>query len=543
MSPCYANVPDTTEVSGSEIIRSHTQPATAATSVVSRPLLDASEHGGATPSRAHGSAWLLAVLVVVAIYLPFTVAARVAGFVADDAIYLLMADYYSGLYAELPMLHYLRSVTHLPPLYSVLLAAAGGLSTQLDIAHLVQTLVLIAALLAWALVARRLLARDDAAIVVLLTLAALPATVLFSTEIWSEFLYLLLTGVAIKLALAAERRPGLWLGAALLVGLGAITRSFGIVAMIAIMASVAVHARAWLLPVIVIASAPLLAVQYLELGGGTNYLEIFQARVADAGALRQFLSSNLDALGDAFVALFSLRWTPFTAIVLATALGLSAIAWLRRLHALRFDAIYVLGYLVVLVIWPFPNVAYRLVYPLAPLFVIYAALGAGVITRLAWPRYRSFAGVLTPLILLAVTLSQSWPLATRYFDEALPAELEPWRSSRYWLAATDPASAIEDLQVKQAMTDLMRDAQQTVPADGCIYAFHPQAVMLYSRRASFPAPAGIERPAQPACGFHILLSDGYAAASATALWPGYEVLQTARTADGVAAVLVRYPRP
>ena len=45
-------------------------------------------------------------------------------------------------------------------------------------------------------------------------IAVLPATLLFATEVWSEFLYLLLIGIAILCSERADRSHGYWIAVA-----------------------------------------------------------------------------------------------------------------------------------------------------------------------------------------------------------------------------------------------------------------------------------------------------------------------------------------
>lgn len=504
-----------------------------------RSTLDGTPFGRQHPNAGLG--WLIVVLIITATYLPYTSGADFSGFVADDAVYLLMADYFSGVYADEPMLHYLRSVSHLPPLYSLLLASVGGVSAQIDVAHVVQTLILISAALTWGRVARRISGDQLTGLLTLLALAALPATMLYSAEIWSEFLYLLLLGLAVLMIEQTDRLAVMWLPAALLLGLAAITRGFGLVAIIALIIIVALRARRLLLPVTVLALAPVVAAHILELGGGLDYLEIFRSRVPDVGALPNYVTQNLAALGTATQHLLAPTASAVTAILCMVLLLPVMSAFVQRLRAQRFDALYALGYLTLLVLWPFPEAVDRLVYPLAPLLIIYAALGCSAWGALINARLRDLALPAPALLIVFVALMHSLPMAWRFSQEPLPGELEPWRASRYWLTAATPAAGLEDLTVKQAMVTLMRHAREHVPANGCIYAFHPQAAMYYARRASWPAPTGAARPDEPDCRYHILLSNDDIAASAAALWANYDILETATVDNGIAAILIRYP--
>jgi hypothetical protein len=491
--------------------------------------------------QSNNLAWLTAILLTAALHLTFTAGAQIAGFVADDAIYLLMADYFSGAYPNDPMLEYLSSVSHLPPFYSMVLAALGAGSVEMDVAHFVQTLIMLAGMIAWALFAQRLTHHHLTAVLVFMALTALPSTVLLSTEIRSEFLFLLLIGVAANLALSAARDPKYWVIAALVVGLAAITRGFGVIAVLALCGLVAMRARAQLLVVITLSFAPMLSVHWLELGGGIDYVDIFRSRVPSFAALVRTVGENLSAFVGATRGLLWRYPDGFSDALCVFLLVLSSSTWLSRLKALEFDAVYLLGYLALLFMWPFPEVIGRLAYPLTPLLVIYSALAFRACCAHLWPRFARHTAALLAALILVVALGQSVPLAARYMDKSLTPELANWRATRYWLAAPSVAGGLADLRHKQAMLSLLQETGQLVPASACIYALNPQAVMFYARRASWPAPTDATRPDQPGCRFHIVLSDRQMAASVTSLWPRYDIARRSEIAQGIAGLLVRYP--
>ena len=485
----------------------------------------------------------LSVMLFAAWYFPFTSVADFVGFKADAAVYLLMADDFSPFRPAEPVLAYVRRMSHLPPLYPALLGWLGAGSDEVDVAHLVQTTCLLSSLFTLGLLTARLTADRPTALMLMWLFAISPATVFLSTEIWSEFLYLTLTNAALALVVFAPRRHSLWYAVALLAGLSTITRGIGLFLIIAM----ATHLFARKVPkrwlIILLALAPMVAVELWQFGGGAEYFDIYQKkRVTEAIGVIAQIHANVLAVWSGWLSIFDLTPNYPTVVIAALVLALAVVGGWPRLRSFEVDALYAAAYLGVLMLWPFPAVAGRILYPLAPLLCIYALLGCRQL-------HQSFARAASPnalripsAVLLVLTLPSVATLALRYLAEAPPPELADYRSSQYWLGPADRAEAAEDLLAKAVMVHTMRAANGLVPATDCIYALDPQTVMYHSRRISWPPPVGADRPLEPACGFQLVLSDHKLFRGMEALWPSYQVAYAGRTAKGVAGVLVEYQR-
>lgn len=481
----------------------------------------------------------LGIILISAWYFPFAMNGNLVGFLADDALYLLMADYYVPGATLDPVLSYVHRISHLSHGYPLLLGLLGGGSAQLDIAHLVQTVCLVAALGLTAVFGARLCEDVHAGPAVLALSALAPATLLFSAEFWSEYTYLMFAQGALLAALAAERTPRWWWVCALACGLAAATRGIGVVLIAALAVTLLARAprRAW--PALGLALLPLSLTEYFELGGGSDYLEVLTLRAAEPTVLFAGMADNAASLWAGWLNVFAVTPGHALEMVSAVVLAAAAVGMLVRLRSAALDAFYVGTYLGLVLVWPYPEVSYRLIYPLAPLLVVHAMVGLGALLREALPRYAARAVLLVPVSLLACALPDSGRMMWTYLmaEPPLPAA----RASRYWLAPTDAVAAARDVELKMAMRDFMRQAADAVPPGECIYALHPQAVMFYARRISFPAPLGAARGALPGCRYHLLLSERNFRDAYRRLWRPYEVVLTARTSEGVAGVLVRYP--
>ncbi len=484
---------------------------------------------------------LFSVLLIAAGYLTHACGTELVGFQADDALYLLMADYWAPQPFVESVVTYVHRASHFPPLYPLILGLVGGGSRSLPVAHLWQNILMCAGFLSFTRLAWVLCRSVPSVLLMLWICALMPATVYMSTEIWSEFAYLLWVSTALIMAEHAERQPAWWWGVALFGGAATVTRSLGAVLVIALAFVLARRGcrRAW--PTLLLAVLPLILAAFLGARGGAIYVRVWQSRVHDYHDALAVFVGNLAKMQTSWWELFSPDQIASVNVISALLLPLMLTGWWLRLRAWKLDAVYVGSYLAVLVIWPFPEVMTRLLYPLVGLALIYSGLGTHACLERLTSRGLRHALWVPPLLLLIGLLPTLYRMAIRYQSPELPPALEAFRMSRYWLATPDMTAAIRDLTLKQAMRHLMDEAGARVPPGDCIYAAEPQAVMFYARRLSWMPPVGAARTSLPSCRFHLLLSDRRIVDSARALWQPNLVILTARVPEGIGGVLVQYP--
>ena len=195
-----------------------------------KTLREFSQLTSARSRRAFGSIWIFCVFLVLAVglyYLDWN--AKSAGFLSDDAVYLLMSDGFSPFRpSHVELTHYVLRQALFPPLYPLLLTMLGAGSDTLLWAHVITTTMLLLALVVYG-VWIFFETRDRFAATALPSIfALLPGTLLLSLELLSEFPYLLLSLVALWLAACANDARRGYLLVAFFVGLAAVTRSAGL---------------------------------------------------------------------------------------------------------------------------------------------------------------------------------------------------------------------------------------------------------------------------------------------------------------------------
>ena len=421
------------------------------------------------------------------LFLWLAVRADFIGNISDAAIYLALADNYS-LYREPThdLFVNLLKQYQFPPLFPLVLGLLGGGSDAPTASYVANVLILalsVGAFYVWLRAAA--LSRAEAfALVVILTL--LPSTLLMSMGIQSEPLYLLLVLCALILI---ERRPQttwLWFVAALIIGAATLVRSAGITAIAAFVLAWMVRAdrpRAWLVPFAALAP-PLLWQLFkylLEFEQGYVGSVMQDSLVATIDFVKAQTRVNTIALGDALVRSFDLygrRHVQLSTMVLG---GLFVLGWGARMRRLEFDALYVLFYLTLIIVWPYPNHMRRFLFVVFPLFLYYGYVAvkifavyarSGAIAPFAFPLYCAIVGAL--FAPSSVTMLRQVAVYGAEFGDLV-------RSPQWYMYDT-PLKAAAALDKMKRVIWAMRGIDEHIPRDGCVSATVPQFIPLYGKR-------------------------------------------------------------
>jgi len=423
-----------------------------------------------------------------------------AGFMADDGLYLLLADRFSRASGQtlLPVHQYVWEATNFPPLWPLLLGLLGASSEAPQIAYLVTAVLALASGAILALWLTRETGGDPVALCVGLCAAMTPGWVLHAQEPWSEFLFCLF----VFSALQAECRRH-WRLAAVLCLAAYFTRSAGIALIGAFILQLCVRRPPGALSAAAIALVPAIAwsISSDRNTESDSYIAMFARSFQDSSIheLSSHLSRGAAAL---FWGLASnLSFTPGLvafaagAAILCTAL-LGALA---RIRAGRLDGYLIVLYLGTIWLWlaymP-SHVAQRLAMPIFPLLL---ALGYMYVARSRRVMLR-WAVLLT----LIAILMPAWIQVGVRTVSALPESASRFAHSRFWLGPEHLKDAVSDVTMRAAVIHALRELNSRVPADECVVATHPQLVLLHARRISHHPTAGMS------CQYrYVMRSPGY----------------------------------
>lgn len=428
------------------------------------------------------------VLATAAPLLLFWTATRSMGYFADDGpAYLMMARHYSPFMGESPVNAAYAATSRFPPLYPSLLGLSGAAGSLLH-THLLTTLFLLAGLVVYYGWLRELgLAPAGAALLVLL-LALIPETWLIGLEVQSEYLYLPLSLLALLLLERHARlRSDEWLyAAALVISMSVLTRTIGI----ALFAPLLVAAwrsgpRTGLLAIVTAILPPLL--WHLLHRSSESYTEALgnlYGRHA-ASMLWSQLSQELPALRAGFSDNFQLlKLLPQSMVDLLALLCLTGL--LRRALRLKPDGLYLLLYLAIVWVWPYPDEAVRFLWAVTP--VALASI-PGLVTGGGEgdpdPR-RQGALVLVATLMLLMALP-SIALASRRYRDAVDTPFPSARDLRAWYDP-DPAYAMHAVNSEITIREALIRVRNETPADSCVVAIRLDLVNFYAERGAARPP-------------------------------------------------------
>jgi len=444
--------------------------------------------------RRHAS--LLAVLAVAApLYFVWTWTNEV-GDIGNDAVdYLLMAAHFSPYASAGAVTDQAAAFSRFPPVYPLILSWLGAAGPDLHRAHIVTTSFLLLALVAWYAWLRRQQFAPAQAALLALAFAALPGSWQTGLNLHSEYPYLLWSVLALLFLSRYEkdRRDEDLYAAALLVAVAALTRTVGVVLFAPLLLAALRGPRRSGLLALVMAASPLLIWHLLHRprhSYGTAVLTYYS--LGSLQFLRAQISTELPALRSGFEQNFSqmaalLPFADFLGVLCA-----AAAAW--RAARLRADGIYLLAYLAVLLIWPYPNVAQRLVWVVLPLFLVRPLL-AWAELRVELARARAVAAGTaaiagTMLLLAFPAIAQTSERFLEADDSALPGA----RGYEGWYAA-DPRHATHRVLSQLVIVNALRQIPELVPQGDCVISPRTDLVNYYGQRRSvFPPLNSVPDP-------------------------------------------------
>ncbi len=426
--------------------------------------------------------------VVAPLYWLWTWTGQVGDIGYDAVDYLLMAQHLSPYLGHGAVIDQAAALSRFPPLYPLILAWFGAAGPDLHRAHLVTTAFLLLALPAWyAWLRRQQLAPAQSALMVL-AFAAAPGTWFTGLNLHSEYPYLLWSILALLFLerYRSEGRDENLYAAALFVVCAALTRTVGAVLFVPlIMAALRGPRRSGMLA-LMMAAAPLLVWHLLHRPSDGYDTALFTYYGMDSLRIfRTQLSTELPALCSAFAENLTTSLALYPMVYVIGAVCTACGAW--RTVRLRTDGVYLAAYFSVLLIWPYPNVASRLVWAVLPVLLAQPLLALAEMRReIPKARYlatctAAFAGVVLLSALPAIAQT-----AERYRmadDDDFPAA----RGLEGWYAA-DPRHAVHRVFSQLMFVQALQQIPDFVPESDCVIAVRTDLVNYYAQRRSVYPP-------------------------------------------------------
>jgi len=423
------------------------------------------------------------------LYVVWCWSTELGDFGGDNAYYLLTARYYSPWLGPSPVASHFALHSPYPPLFPLVLALTGG-GASLLAAHLVVAAGWVSAIALFYLWLVALGFNRLTATVAAMLFGLLPAALLEALSVHSEALYLPLTLLALWSMARFEQdqeRNRLFVAAAA-IALATLTRSAGVSLLVAFGAYVAVHrpkGSGWLLGAAV---APMLAWSMISPGRGHGYVAQLMERYGgdSLGSIAAQIALGARALWRGWVLAFG---TGYTAMVVLSLVALACIVgMLYRIWRWKFDGLYAGAYLLLILLWPFPAEAQRLILVIVPVLLAQALLLLSTV-----PALKSGGRVVRHLQVLAlapllIVVVPELALGVQRFTRPLPDDLAPYRQALSWYGAP-PREAADDLVSRAAVARHLRTLDKWVGPGECVYGMKPSIIGFYGDRISFPPPS------------------------------------------------------
>lgn len=417
----------------------------------------------------------------------------IVGLVADDAVYLLMTDYFSPYYSSLSQTaSYVMHISQFPPLYPYLLAVLGSGSGELMMAHIITTSCFFGGVMFYALWLDVNNISRAAILCLSLLFIFLPASLLMNIDLWSEHLYLLLTMSALFFVYKAEKNKRYWLIAVILVGLIPLVRIVGFTFLLAFFVSLYVNKINFRYKFIAISIIPFLIWKILFINAdfsehyGNTLMELYQN---DLGVvIKHLFTTQLLNLWSGWHECFDLHKNLWSGIFCAFILLMALIQWFIRAINKSIDSYYVFFYLIAIWLWPAPDHDLRFLFVVMPILLFYSYLSLIYILNYdVVKNLRSIISLASIFLVLAICLPTNLYAINRLFLK-IPADLEAYKYTRYWLTQKTTIDALNSIQIMDKLTQSYVESSQYIPEDDCVYSVHYEKFMFDARRLAFPLP-------------------------------------------------------
>ena len=432
---------------------------------------------------------LLVFAAVAPVYFIWSWSDQIGVFGNDGPSYLMMLRHYADRAGESAVNAEAAALSRFPPLYPLTLSWLGA-ATDLHWVHALTTAAFVVALVVYCgwLLAEELSAAQAALLA--LMVAILPESWLLGLLIQSEYLYLLWSLLCLAL-LALHRRRGsaeALYGAALCTAAAILTRTIGVALFVPLALAALRAPRRAAAIALMIATLPLLVWFGLH-SAGLSYAAVLKMTYGhDSGRMllaqlqRELPALRLGAEDDFIHPAGAVPAIVADALIL---LCLAAALWRGcRMHA---DGLYVMAYLAIVLVWPYPEEAARFLWVVVPVLLVQPLLSFSTLAAQA-PSSAPVRRLQTALAALVFCLSL--PAIADAGDRYRQGPWSPFPGARSFLSwyDGDPADASHRVHAQITIMDALRRITALVPPKDCVMATRPDLVNYFSDRRSVYTP-------------------------------------------------------
>ena len=430
-------------------------------------------------SRRELTDFALIFVISAAFYLWVADRGDILGNLSDGAAYLILADMFSP-WANTPAWGlWPLKVFLFPPLYPVSLGLLGGGSETLSTAYALTALMQAMAAGAVYLWLCSLSIERIAAMLLTAGFALSAGSLSSVLIIQSEALFIAL--VFVSLTFACGRSRGLMI-AAVCGGLCVLARTAGIAL---IVAGLLWGLRGRLRSPSVVAAFLLPGLVWFVFGRVFGRSATYTNALPDLAQLLprslEILGANLTVFPDALGALFNL-YNPAGSAIFAMLLFVLAVpVWCLRIRHNQLDAWFLAIYLLMIVLWPYPEHQSRFVFVVLPVLLGYSYLFVGQLSTKFGMHRRVLPMSLVAAIPLLVS-SGSTLNFVNLLSNADEPELRAFVRSPLWHQIDDKHEATKTLKLLSRVAEAQVEIDSLLPADACVVTTIPHRLPYYARR-------------------------------------------------------------
>lgn len=404
-------------------------------------------------------------------------------FASDSVNYMIMGKYLSPWKEASSPINELWLYQDFPPLFPIVLALTGTAHNFIS-AHILTLSFLILSLPFIYKFSRHCFASKTQALCITALFMISPSAWLNMLGILSEHLYILVSFILIFLYPRLVRNDiKLTILFGLLLAMLILTRSIGISMFVAFLISgylmwhkKEIKLNTLLLPFFIVILVNVIAKLLHHSSVPTQYLN--QIKNLEFG-------QQLQALIDAWFKSWQFYWTDelifsYTIVLFIGVLACTGLV--IRLKELKFDAIYALFYLLILLVWPHPGQAVRFLYPVQALLLIYSFYTIYLVCNISFEAYKNKIIYISILLMCSIVIP---PLSYLYHRYSVGKELG-YNHIKEFYRIPDIKKAREQAEIQSQMfVDFKKIGEVTEPDDIILY-FEPSYIALLSNRNSRP---------------------------------------------------------